>query len=287
VRYCNAACKKKHRHKHKKECQEYVRRAAEKHNEELKIAAELLHDKKLFKQPPPHHEDCPICFIRLPTLNSGWQYMSCCGQLICSGCAHAPVYDDRGNEVDNQKCPFCRTPHPKTGKEVVERLKKRIEVGDAVALHVQGTYYHYGLNVLLQDYTKALELYHRAGELGYAVAYNNIGNAYDFGKGVEVDKEKARHYYELAAMMGDAMARYNLGNMEVFAGNMDRALKHFMIAVGDGHNSLDKIKKLYSHGYATKEDYTKALQAYQVYLGVIKSAQRDEAAAAYEEDRYY
>ena len=29
VKYCNAACKKKHRHKHKKECEEHVRLAAE------------------------------------------------------------------------------------------------------------------------------------------------------------------------------------------------------------------------------------------------------------------
>ena len=66
VKYCNAACKKKHRHKHKKDCEEHVRLAVEKHDEELRIAAEL-HDKKLFKQPPPR-EDCLICFLRMTTL---------------------------------------------------------------------------------------------------------------------------------------------------------------------------------------------------------------------------
>jgi len=49
VKYCNAACKKKHRHKHKKECE---RRVAE------------LYDEKLFKEPPPN-EECPICYIPL------------------------------------------------------------------------------------------------------------------------------------------------------------------------------------------------------------------------------
>ena len=29
VKYCNAACKKKHRHKHKKECEDHIRLAAE------------------------------------------------------------------------------------------------------------------------------------------------------------------------------------------------------------------------------------------------------------------
>jgi len=40
-------------------------------------------------------------------------------------------------------------------------------------------------------------------------------------------------------------------------------------------------------GHATKEDYTKALQLYQTYLGEIKSNQRDEAASADEDNRYY
>ena len=33
----------------------------------------------------------------------------------------------------------------------------------------------------------------------------------DVGRGVEVDKKKAKYYYELAAMNGDVQARYNLG----------------------------------------------------------------------------
>ena len=101
--YCNATCKKKHRSKHKKQCEEYVKLAAQR-------AAEL-HDEKLFKQPPPK-EDCPICFIYLPSLRTGKRYKSCCGKVICCGCIHAPVYDDQGNEVDNKKCPFCRVPTP-------------------------------------------------------------------------------------------------------------------------------------------------------------------------------
>ena len=61
-----------------------------------------------------------------------------------------------------------------------------------------------------------------------------------------------------------------------------------MIAVKGGYaNSLKEIKELYSDGHATKEDYTEALQSYQVYLGDIESVQRDKAAAADEEYRYY
>ena len=131
-----------------------------------------------------------------------------------------------------------------------------------------------------QDHIKALELYHRAAELDCANAYVSIGYAHNYGKGVEVNKKKAKHYYELAAMKGDADARYNIATTEKNTGNMNRALKHYMIAVGSGHsNSLNQIKRLYSIGHATKEDYMKALQTYQAYLGEIKSPQRDEAAA--------
>jgi len=286
VKYCNAVCKKVHKKKHKKDCEEYQRLATEKHNEELRIAAEL-HDEKLFKQPPPA-DDCPICFIRLPTLNAGTKYYACCGKVICSGCRLAPLYDNQGNEVDiikQNECPFCRTVAPKTNEGIVERIKKRVEVNDddAEAIYQVGIQYF-----ITKDYTKALELWHRAGELGHAKSYQTIGAAYDNGEGLEVDKKKARHYYEIAAMMGDVEARYNLGMNEGQAGNIDRATKHFMIAVGSGcPESLGMIQKMYRNRQATKEDYTKALQLYQSYLGEIKSVQRDEAAAAREDHRYY
>ena len=72
------------------------------------------------------------------------------------------------------------------------------------------------------------------------------------------------------------------------AGNIDRALKHYRIAVGCGHSqSLKQIKEFYSNEQASKDDYTTALQSYQEYLVEIKSLQRDKAAAADEEYRYY
>jgi len=278
VKYCNAACKKKHRHKHKKECEEYNRLAAER--------AAKLHDIELFKQPPSQYGDCPICFLRIPTLNTGSQYMTCCGKVICSGCCYAPLYDDQGNEVDNTKCPFCRTPWPDT-EEAVERLKNRMEANDPIAIYTLGCNYRDGSGYQ-QDYTKALELFHQAGELGYSMAYCNIGYAYLYGRGVEVDKKKAEHYTELAAMAGDEKARDNLGNIEESIGTMDRAIKHCMIAIRSGYSkSLEKIRELYSNGHTTKEDYTTALRLYQEYLGEIKSVQRDKAAAADEDNRYY
>ena len=121
---------------------------------------------------------------------------------------------------------------------------------------------------------------HRAGELGNTESDCCIGNSYRNGHGVDRDVKKATHYYELAAMEGNVKDRSNLGGTEVLAGNIDRALKHLMIAAGGGSNeSLKAIKQMYSNGYATKDDYANALRAYQTYLGEVKSDDRDKDAA--------
>ena len=272
VKYCNRECQVAHRPQHKKDCR---RRAVQ------------LHDEELFRQPPPTDEDCPICFQQLPFLYTGSRYMTCCGKEICSGCIRAPLYDHHGNEVNNQKCPFCRAPHP-TGDEFLEREKKRKKLDDPIAIYNQGNYYRGGTNGYPQDDAKALEFYHRAAELGYIEAYNGIGHAYDNGRGVEFDQKKARYYWELAAMKGNVKARSSLGIKEELAGNFDRAIKHYMIAVrgGDGR-SLENVKEIYMSEQASKDDYLKALQKYQEYLGEIKSVQRDKAAAANDQYRYY
>ena len=271
VKYCNRDCQIAHRSMHKKACR---KRAAE------------IRDEELFKQPPPK-EDCSICLLCLPTLESGTAYYACCGKMICSGCGFAPVYDNLGNEISEEKCPFCRTPTPDS-EESNERLQKRVKVDDAHAIFTLGCYYRYGEeDGFPQDYDKAFELFIRAGDLGSVKAYCNVGHAYDFGEGVERDEKEADYNYKLAAIGGNDVARYNLGFNEEKAGNMNSALKHYMIAAGGGDDiSLKQIQKLYTNGHATKDDYTQALRAYQAYLVEIKSAQRDAAAAA-RGKRYY
>ena len=168
-----------------------------------------------------------------------------------------------------------------------ERERKRVEIGDATALLDMGLHYNDGTYGLQQDCTKALELWHRAGELGNATAYHNIACSYKDGDGVEMDYKKAIHYWELAAMRGHTRARQNLGALEGKAGNNDRALKHYMIGTRNGDsNSLKTIKLMYKDGQATKDDYANALCAYQEYLNEVKSVQRDEAAEADDDFKY-
>ena len=180
--------------------------------------------------------------------------------MICSGCLHAVAIRDGGAGL----CPFCRTPTP-TSDEIVEQYKKRAELGDTDAIRNLGCCYSDGDDGLTQDHAKALELWHQAAKLGNMESYYNIGVAYYDGEGVERDEKKANHYFELAAMGGVVAARHNLGVLEWRAGNMNMALKHFMIAAGCGDNgSLEKIKLMFMNGYATEDDYAKALQVYKL-----------------------
>ena len=280
--YCNASCKKKHRKQHKKKCE---MRVAELHEEELqrKKRTDELHDINLFKQPPPP-EDCPICMLPIPSLESGSKYNSCCGKRICSGCIIACAIRDK----NEHKCPFCRTPAPRTDKEIIKRTNKRVELWDAASIYTLGCHYYHTANGLPHDYDKALELWHQAVKFGHARAYFNIGQTYINGDDVERDMKKAIHYCELAAMGGEIISRHHLGVFEMCDGNMDRALKHFLLATGGGSKkSLSIIQEMFKAGHATKEDYTQALREYQAYLGEVKSAQRSAAAAYSEEYKYY
>ena len=124
------------------------------------------------------------------------------------------------------------------------------------------------------------EFFLKAGELGCPVGYYNLGNSYYNGRGVEVDKKKAKHYWGRAAMNGSVLARHNLGCMEVRAGNLIRAYKHFILSARAGDKtSLDQVKAGYMSGHVTKDEYANALRANQLRLNEMKSDDRDKAEA--------
>ena len=114
--------------------------------------------------PLPPNEDCPICMLPLPSLYTGRKYRACCGKMICSGCIHAVKKRDGGVGL----CPFCRAPGPTT-EEMIEQMKKRMKVGDAVAIYTAGSGCTDSLEYITQifmnghatkdDYAKALRSY--------------------------------------------------------------------------------------------------------------------------------
>ena len=244
------------------------------HKKECKKRAVEIFDEKLFANPPPR-EECPLCFQPLPFGNQQ-TFESCCGKIICTGCSYA-IKMKEGKLV----CVFCRTPPSNSSKEQIKRLKKLMDKGNAEAFSTLAGCYADGELDLAQDHRKANELYLKAGELGFAGAYHNLGIVYRRGEGVEIDDKKAKHYYELAAMGGCVEARNGLGCLEGKAGNSHRAMKHFIMAARAGYKeSLDKVKAGYMSGLGlvTKDEYVNCLRAYHEQQKEMKSEMREKAA---------
>ena len=177
-------------------------------------------------------------------------------------------------------CPFCQMPAPTSERERIQRVKKRARANDPSAIYFLGCLYAAGEDGLPKNFSKAMEFWLRAGDLGCAEAYCHAGAAHFNGLGVERDMKKARYYYGLAAMGGDAEARHNIGCFEEEMGNRNKAIEHWMIAAGAGFDlSLSAIREAFSRGNATKDDFETALRAHMQSKDEMKSEQREAAAA--------
>ena len=276
VKYCNAKCRNAHRSKHKKECKQL---AAERklQNKIWDMNKMVISDDKLFADPPPK-EDCPICMQPIPyaigLCGVYTTYQPCCGKTICNGCVkEAEEEMEKGNL--KEWCPFCRLPNPRTREELLERVKKRIDIGDDEAIDWLGGKYSHGTQGFLQDMNKAIKLYTRAAELGSVQAQNSLARAYEEGKGVEKDVSKAIYYYKVAAIARHEYARYALGDIEHYFGNINVAIKHYIISARAGHDkSLEEISKGYKAGHVAKDEYANTLRAHQDSVDEMKSEQR-------------
>ena len=258
VKYCGDRCREDHREQHEEECK----------NREA-----VLHDRKLFTQPDETHlGECPLCFLPLPLDKRKSGFYTCCSIMVCQGCVHANLMANEYDEKKALSCPFCR--EPATNKE--ENKKKnmeRVKANDPAAMrHMGGQYYD------KRNYESAVEYLTKAAELGDSIAHFLLGMMYKNGRGMKKDKEKAVYHYEKAAMGGHPTARYNLGCHEGNIGNIERAVKHFIIASNLGHDkSTKELWKHYSLGNITKEDLDATLRAHQAALDAMKSEQRDIA----------
>jgi len=246
-------------------------------------------DDELFQEPPPK-EDCQICFLPMPH-SSGICgvpnpiYHPCCGKMVCSGCVKASINEmNKGNL--KRWCSYCRVPLPRSDKEYVKRIKKRMKLNEAEAFYELGTDYRDGNLGLSKDLNKVLELWNQAAELGSINAHYELALCLYYGKWAEKDKKKAIQHYKLAAIGGHERARHNLGLIEMSNGNMDRSMKHHMIAAKSGHDeSLKEVGIGYKAGLVTKDEYVSTLRAYQQTIDQMKSKEREEARVHLESRR--
>ncbi len=255
VKYCSDRCREMHREQHDEECQ---KRQAE------------LHDDNLFRQPNDTHlGECPICFLPLPLETDKSTFKSCCCKIVCNGCVYADYLSS-----GNTNCPFCREPAANGEEEHDKRVMKRMKANDPNALCRMGA-----LRYRDRDYHGAFEYYKKAVESGDVEAHCRIGLMYLVGE--ERDEEKYLYHLEKAAIGGHTFARHDLGDYEVHYGNIERAVKHYMIAANLGYEgSMKRLWPLYSAGAITKEDLDATLRTHQAAIDEMKSSQREEAEMA-------
>ena len=256
-----------------------------KRNVKVKVTSR---DEILFSQPEGSFlGDCPICFLQLShDLNKSVMH-SCCVKTICIGCLHANKIHKGDKHLKGRRpqkatyrCPFCRQCPPKTDEEYDRNLMNRITASnenDPVALLHMGTRHYKQSN-----YKSALEYWSMAASLGNAAAHFHLSILHQEGKEgvVEKDNVKALFHLEESAIAGHPDARCNLGQYEWMNQRFDRAVLHWMIAARLGSdNSIQALKKCYTNGSISKEDFASALRAYQDAVARTKSPQREKAEA--------
>ena len=258
VKYCSVECQKNHRPNHKKECK---KRMAE------------IRDDELFEQPNESHRgECPLCCLPLPLDNRKTGLSSCCCKLICDGCNFANRSREWRESLE-QRCAFCRELIPDTQDKCEKNLMERFKVNDPLALYQVGKRrYNEG------DYEGAFQYYMKAAVLGDIESLYELSRLYHDGKGVEKDMKKSMYHSEEAAIGGHPKARFDLGYYENNNGRVERAAKHFIIAAKLGHDeSLNAVKKLFAHGFVSKEGYEATLRGHKAAVDATKSTQRDAA----------
>ena len=210
----------------------------------INYAELLVDDEALFSEDIPPKEECPICLLPFLCAVSTTKYQECCGKLICTGCYMIGIEKLKQEKITKLKnkialgekvqekdkeitlCPFCRKREPTSNAESIKWMKKRMGKNDPVAFHRLASFYRNGAMGLQKDGYKAMELLHKAAELGSIGAHQNLGYAYDLGEYCEKDLAKSIYHYQIAAMGGVTIARYNLGSNEVAASHIQRGMKH-------------------------------------------------------------
>jgi TPR repeat protein len=173
------------------------------------------------------------------------------------------------------KCPFCNSEQRgKTDEDEFEELRKRVDVNDAGAIYILGSYYYHGQLDLQQDHSKAMELFASAAELGYSQAHNNLAKFYH----QRGDLKKAKFHGEAAAMAGHEVARCNLAILEWNSGNIEQAVKHWTIAASAGYyQAMHELRLLLEKGVISRESIDPTLKAYNNSCAKMRSEARDAA----------
>eukprot|EP00986_Skeletonema_menzelii_P020423 scaffold31141_cov154-Skeletonema_menzelii.AAC.2 len=267
VRYCSDECQIDHKPDHEEACK---KRAAE------------LRDELLFKQLESSHlGDCPVCCLPLSLDTAKSSMMMCCSKIICNGCACANAVREVEGRLKHT-CLFCREPAPDTKEGRGRQNMKRVKANDPAAINQVGGEKYYE-----KDYRTAFEYSKKAAELGVAQSHFRLSIMYHFELGAEKDEGENIRHLEEAAIGGHPQARNNLGCEEWNNDNIERAVKHWIIAATQGDDDSTKhLMNAFKDGFVDKEVLAATLRAHKAAIDATKSPQR-EAAEKYFQDLHW
>ena len=143
--------------------------------------------------------------------------------------------------------------------KAIKWLSKAVKAGNASAMCDMGYCYAYGYGVQ-KNIQRAWELFQKAANKGYSLAYVIIGNYYFIGsENVEQNDREAAENWLTAARMGDVIGLYKLGLC-------------YKYGIGVEQNDKEAVKWLTK---SAKKDYGKAqyeLGNYYLFAGDYKTA---------------
>ncbi len=161
----------------------------------------------------------------------------------------------------------------------VQCFREAADMGNAEAQHMMGECCYLGQGVD-QDYTEAVEWYRKSAEQGCAKGQNALGYCYNNGRGVEENKALALEWYRKAAAQGLAKAQNNVGNFYYYGEVVEE----------DEHCAFEWYTKSARQGYSNAQN--KLGECYYYGRGVAqdhkkavewyrKAAEQDHASAQY------
>ena len=131
------------------------------------------------------------------------------------------------------------------------------EVPEAIAF--LGSAYRRGWLGLVKSDKKAAKIWKRAVELGDVDAMVKLGEMYDEGLGVKLDKKKAERLYRMGADRGVPRAQNDLGFFLRREKILEEAFRYFALAADQGLTAAENnLGYCYYYGDGTEVDVGKA-----------------------------
>lgn len=132
---------------------------------------------------------------------------------------------------------------------------------DAESLAAEGKRSYWGDETHAPDYSKALEYFERAAELGSAEAQYNLGIFYRDGIGLEKSLEKAMHWLEQCAQQDFPAAQAELSVCLMNEDNPEQsniqAMKWALLAKKNNEPRAEKIIEILEN-HMTREEIAEA-----------------------------